>query len=177
MTSTTVNRIVLFGVFACATAVFGGCSSAPPPRPVAAPVAPAPTALPAKTAPLEKPAPTYAGPWEDPSNPLHRRTIYFDYDNAEIQPDYLPVLRNHARYIGTTAGLRVMLEGHTDERGSRDYNLALGEQRADAVRRFMLAEGVRADQLETLSYGEERPASVGHDEAAWRQNRRVFIAY
>lgn len=131
----------------------------------------------AATAPAETTTPSYAGPWEDPSSPLHNRIIYFDYDNAEIKPEYLVLLRTHAGYLGSHAGTRVTLEGHTDERGTREYNLALGDRRAEAVRRLMLAEGVPPNQLNTLSYGEERPADQGHGEDAWRQNRRVVIQY
>lgn len=120
---------------------------------------------------------TYRGPWEDPTNPLYRRTIYFDYDSAEIKPEYIAVMRTHAAYLGTNSARRVTLEGHTDERGTREYNLALGDQRAEAVKRFMIAEGVLPDQLDTLSYGEERPVGSAHDDASWRQNRRVYIHY
>ena len=121
--------------------------------------------------------PTYRGPWEDPSNPLYNRIVYFDYDSSTIKPEYIGVMRNHAAYLGTNAGTRVTLDGNTDERGTREYNLALGDQRADAVRKFMVAEGVSPGQVATLSYGEERPANPGHSEAAWGQNRRVVIQY
>ncbi len=116
-------------------------------------------------------------PWEDPASPLYERTIYFDYDTAQIRPEYVNLIRTHARYLGDHPDLRVTLEGHADERGTREYNLALGERRADSVRQFMLAEGVRATQLATLSYGEERPAVLGHSEESWRLNRRVIIQY
>ncbi|MCF1183139.1 peptidoglycan-associated lipoprotein Pal [Marichromatium gracile] len=119
----------------------------------------------------------YAGPWEDPANPLSKRVIYFGYDNAEIAPEYVALIRTHARYLGTHPQVRVTLEGHTDERGTREYNLALSDQRADSVRRVMLAEGVRTDQLEVIGYGEERPASPGQSESSWRLNRRVVIEY
>ncbi|WP_373510569.1 peptidoglycan-associated lipoprotein Pal [Thiocapsa sp.] len=158
-------------------AVFGaGCSSVPKQQtePVTSPVLSAP---PTTTAPLESTRPVYAGPWEDPGNPLYQRTIYFDYDTAEIKPEYLPVLRTHARYLGTNAGVKATLEGNTDERGTREYNLALGDQRAESVRRLMIADGVPPNQLSTLSYGEERPANPGHSEQAWRLNRRVVIQY
>ncbi|MBK1724659.1 peptidoglycan-associated lipoprotein Pal [Thiocystis violacea] len=160
-----------------------GCASTPrEPLPESVPVAP-PAPLPrvtredAVTTPVEPIKPTYAGPWEDPANPLFNRTIYFDYDTAEIKQEFLPLMRTHARYLGGHTETRVTLEGHTDERGTREYNLALGDQRAEAVRRFMLAEGVRPDQMATLSYGEERPAGLGHNEQSWRQNRRVIIQY
>ena len=161
-------------------ASLSGCASKP--ATVADPLTTGPASMPpamreTTTAPLESSRPTYAGPWEDPASPLYDRTIYFDYDNAEIKPEYVTLIRNHARYLGAQGGTRVTLEGHTDERGTREYNLALGDQRADAVRRFMIAEGVRPNQLSTLSYGEERPADPGHTEQAWRQNRRVVIQY
>lgn len=113
----------------------------------------------------------------DPNNPLSRRTVYFDYDSAVIPNEYIPLLRQHASLLQRDPRVRVVLEGHTDERGSREYNLALGERRALAVRRFLLAEGVPDHKLHTLSYGEERPADPGHDERAWAQNRRVELVY
>jgi peptidoglycan-associated lipoprotein len=116
-------------------------------------------------------------PWEDPSSPLYRRVIYFDYDSTEIRPEFVPVLQGHAGYLAKHPAARVTLEGHTDERGTREYNLALGDQRAQTVQRYMLAEGVRADQLATLSFGEEKAASLGHGESSWSQNRRVEVAY
>jgi peptidoglycan-associated lipoprotein len=151
-----------------------GCASTPPPP---QPVIETPRPLPVATPRYEAPKPTYRGPWEDPSNPLYARTIYFDYDSSEIKPEYIAVMRNHARYLGSNLGTRVTLEGHTDERGTREYNLALGDQRAEAVRRFMVAEGAATDQMSTLSYGEERSAESAHGEQAWRQNRRVIIQY
>jgi peptidoglycan-associated lipoprotein len=153
-----------------------GCASKPTPSDAASMPAPI-QGRPATTTPMESTRPTYAGPWEDPSSPLYQRTIYFDYDTAEIKPQYLDVIRTHARYLGSQPGTRVTLEGHTDERGTREYNLALSDQRAEAVRRFMLAEGVPANQLVTLGYGEERPADPGHSEQSWRLNRRVIIQY
>jgi peptidoglycan-associated lipoprotein len=116
-------------------------------------------------------------PLDDPSSPLYRKVIYFDYDTAEIQPRYIDLLRVHAGYLYQKPGASVTLEGHTDERGTRDYNLALGDQRADSVKRFLTAEGVPADKLTTLSYGEERPADPGHNEQSWALNRRVELVY
>jgi len=165
--------LILFcaGLAGCASRPMSGDTSASTPGPGTT-VGGATT-----TAPLESSRPTYAGPWEDPSSPLYERTIYFDYDSAEIKSQYLNLIRTHARYLGSQPDRRVTLEGHTDERGTREYNLALGDQRAEAVRRFMLAEGVPAKQLATLSYGEERPADPGHSEASWRLNRRVILQY
>jgi len=115
--------------------------------------------------------------FNDPSNPLYQRIIYFDYDSSDIRPQFIEVLRAHSLYLSTTPGANVLLEGHSDERGTREYNLALAEQRAHTVRRFMLAEGVASGQIETLSYGEERPAQRGHDEESWALNRRVELVY
>lgn len=116
-------------------------------------------------------------PWDDPASPLYRRVIYFDYDSSEIRAEFVPLLQTHAGYLAKHPGTRITLEGHTDERGTREYNLALGDQRAQTVQRFMLAEGVRADQLATLSFGEEKPVAPGHEETSWSQNRRVELAY
>jgi len=104
-------------------------------------------------------------------------TIYFDYDRAEIKPEFVSVVAAHARYLNAHPDVRVRLEGHTDERGSREYNIGLGERRAQAVRRALLLQGVREDQIVTVSYGEERPAVMGSDEAAYAKNRRVEISY
>jgi len=116
-------------------------------------------------------------PLDDPSSPLYRKVVYFDYDTAEIQPRYLDLLRVHANYLYRTPGTAVTLQGHTDERGTRDYNLALSDSRAGAVKRFMTAEGVPADKLTTLGYGEERPADPGHNQQSWALNRRVELVY
>lgn len=159
-----------------ASVLAAGCTSAPKQSIEPAAPQPMPT-VPTTTAPLETTRPVYAGPWEDPSNPMYQRTIYFDYDTAEIKPEYLPVLRTHARYLGINTGVKATLEGNTDERGTREYNLALSDQRAESVRRLMIADGVPPNQLSTLSYGEERPANPGHSEQAWRLNRRVVIQY
>ena len=103
--------------------------------------------------------------------------IYFDYDKAEIKPEYVSVIAAHAKYLNGNANRKARLEGHTDERGSREYNIGLGERRAQAVRRALMLQGVSEAQLATVSYGEERPAVDGHDETAYAKNRRVEIGY
>ncbi len=113
----------------------------------------------------------------DPNSPLSQRVIYFDYDNSNIKPEFVEVLRAHARYIATTPKAKVMLEGHTDERGTREYNLALAEDRAGAVRRFMRAEGAAESQLGILTFGEEKPTQPGQGEQIWALNRRVELVY
>jgi peptidoglycan-associated lipoprotein len=103
--------------------------------------------------------------------------IYFDYDKAEIKSEYLPIIAAHAKYLSGNANHKVRLEGHTDERGSREYNIGLGERRAQSVRRALMLQGVSDAQITTVSYGEERPAVQGSDEAAYAKNRRVELAY
>ncbi|HEY6454947.1 MAG TPA: peptidoglycan-associated lipoprotein Pal [Steroidobacteraceae bacterium] len=108
---------------------------------------------------------------------LAQRTIYFGFDSSEINPEGMALISAHAHYLVAHSNLHVRLEGNTDERGSREYNIGLGERRAQAVRRAMLLQGVAETQLSTVSYGAERPAVEGHDEAAWSKNRRVMINY
>ena len=106
-----------------------------------------------------------------------RSVIYFEYDSSEIRSEYLDVVAAHAAYLVKYPTAKVRLEGHTDERGSREYNIGLGERRAQAVRRALTSQGVADTQIATVSYGEERPAVPGSDDAAYAQNRRVELAY
>ena len=121
------------------------------------------------------------GPEDEIAGPqaglLATRVIYFDFDSAEIKGQGTDVVAVHAKYLAAHSSARVRLEGHTDERGSREYNIGLGERRAQAVRRALLLQGAADAQISTVSYGEERPAVPGHDEAAWAKNRRVEIVY
>ena len=103
--------------------------------------------------------------------------IYFDFDRAEIKPEFVSVIAAHARYLNDDPGRRVRLEGHTDERGSREYNIGLGERRAQAVKRALMLQGVAEDQIVTVSYGEERPSVLGSDDESYSRNRRVDISY
>jgi peptidoglycan-associated lipoprotein len=105
-----------------------------------------------------------------------RNVVYFTYDSSEIPSQYLPVVAAHAAYLTRYPTARIRLEGHTDERGSREYNIGLGERRAQTVRKALMLQGVAESQIATVSYGEERPAAEGHDEAAYAQNRRVVMA-
>ncbi|MAL98419.1 peptidoglycan-associated lipoprotein Pal [Hydrocarboniclastica marina] len=105
------------------------------------------------------------------------RTIYFDFDSAEIRAESRDVLMAHARYLANNSSTDVVLKGHTDERGTTEYNLALGERRAQAVERYLAVNGVSRDRIETVSYGEERPAVSGSGEEAYAKNRRVELEY
>ncbi len=105
------------------------------------------------------------------------RLVYFDYDSYVIKPEFQKLIEANARYLASDARLRVVIEGHTDERGGREYNLALGQRRAEAVRRALTLLGVADAQVEAVSFGEEKPAVAGSTEAAWSQNRRAEINY
>lgn len=104
-------------------------------------------------------------------------TFYFDFDTSEIKPEARDVLMAHARYLSNNPGQNVRLEGHGDERGSKEYNLAIGERRANAVQRFLIVNGASRGQMETVSYGEEKPAVMGSSESSWAQNRRVELVF
>ena len=108
---------------------------------------------------------------------LAKRVVHFDYDSSELSNDDYQTLQAHAQFLMANANSKVALTGHTDERGTREYNMALGERRAKAVESFLITSGVNAGQLEAVSYGKEMPVNPGHDENAWKENRRVEINY
>jgi peptidoglycan-associated lipoprotein len=122
-------------------------------------------------------ASTLGPEFNDPNNPLSKRTVYFMLDSSEVMPDFVPIIAAHAQYLVANPVQRITLEGHGDERGSREYNIALGEQRAKAVAGMMKVQGVSENQLQIVSYGEEKPAAFGSDEESWEKNRRVEIVY
>ena len=114
-----------------------------------------------------------AGPTASAKN----RTIYFDFDRDEVKAEFREIVAANGRYLAANPNSRVRLEGHADERGSREYNIGLGERRAQAVKQALLLQGAGASQLATVSYGEERPAATGSDEESWALNRRVELVY
>ena len=105
------------------------------------------------------------------------RLVYFDFDSNVIKPEYQSIIDGHARFLRSNPSRHIFLEGHTDERGGREYNLALGQRRAEAVRSALKLLGVQDTQMEAVSFGKEKPADPGHDEGAWGKNRRVEIVY
>jgi peptidoglycan-associated lipoprotein len=113
----------------------------------------------------------------DGTGPLARKVIYFDFDKSEIKPEFAEIVSAHARNLTSHPGYKMKLEGNTDERGTREYNIGLGERRAQAVRRALMLQGVAESQLTTVSFGAERPAAEGDDETAWAKNRRVELVY
>jgi len=167
-----MKNLVSVAVLVASMVLLTGC-----PKPKAEPPAPQPET----TAPTG--ADTSGANAEDadaagPSGELlSKRIVYFDFDRADIRADSQSVVAAHAAYLAKNPAQKVRLEGHADERGSREYNIGLGERRGQAVRRAMLLQGVAEAQLTTVSYGEERPAVAGSDEQAYAMNRRVEIVY
>ncbi len=160
--------------------VLAGCAgcTTPAPEPVPVPEETAPPMVEPTPDPEPAGPPTDAeGVWLGPDGQPLARTLYFDFDKAVIRPGDLRTLERHADFLRANRNRSLLIEGHCDERGTREYNLALGERRANAVRSFLMSDGVRDSQIETVSYGEERPVDVGHDESAWSKNRRAELIY
>jgi len=118
-----------------------------------------------------------SNPLRDPNNILSKRSVYFDYDSFVVKDEYRPLVEAHARYLQQNRSARATVQGNTDERGSREYNIALGQKRADSVKRMMTLLGATESQIETVSFGKEKPKNPGHDETAWAENRRDDIVY
>ncbi len=116
-------------------------------------------------------------PLKDPSNILSKRSVYFELDSNIVKDEFKPLVSAHARYLQQNRAAKVTVQGNADERGSREYNIALGQRRADAVSKAMQLLGAQANQIETVSLGEEKPKATGHDEASWVENRRADIVY
>lgn len=159
------------------------CASTPlkdPPAPVIEKSAPpattgTPAADPRAIARVE-PTPS-TDPLNDPASPLSKRSVFFDFDEFVVKAEFTPTVEAHGRFLVANKNRRIVIEGNTDERGSREYNLALGQKRADAVKSRLTLLGVADEQVETVSFGEERPRATGSDEASWAQNRRADIVY
>ncbi len=132
----------------------------------------------ASTTQRQQPSQPLAGnPLTDPNSPLAKRSVFFDYDSNSVKDEYRGMVTAHSRYMADKRDSRMRIEGNCDERGSREYNLALGQRRAESVKKIMTVLGVSDGRIETVSYGEEKPMSPGHDESAWAQNRRADIKY
>ena len=114
---------------------------------------------------------------KDRNNILSKRVVYFDFDTDAVKPEFAALIQAHANFLAQNRDRKIRLEGHADERGSREYNMALGQRRSNAVRKATSILGVSADRMETISFGEDKPKGTGHDEASWAQNRRVEIVY
>lgn len=168
-------------------ALLAGCSSSGPEQPAApteskTPVAPsgpsgtpvAPSNVSGKTMTPEE---ALMASLKDPNSPLSKRVIYFDYDSYAIKDSYASLISAHAKVLAANPKLKMLIQGNTDERGSREYNLALGQKRAEAVKRALMLLGVQEAQIESVSLGEEKPRMEGSDEAAYAENRRSEMLY
>lgn len=156
------------------TTLLAACASQKPKEtPAAEPAQPAPAATTETTAPAQ-PA---VNPLDDPNSILAKRSTYYPFDVSVVQPEDRPLVEAHAAYLRDHPDQKVRLEGNCDERGSAEYNLGLGQRRADGVKKMFIAGGVRPDQITTVSYGKERPKATCHAESCWKQNRRTDIVY
>ncbi len=157
--------------------VLAACSSTKP----EAPQAPMASETPAPSASLPKAASAVAkvevSPFDDPASPLSRKSVFFEFDKYTISPADQVIVTAHAKYISTHSTAKVRLEGNADERGGREYNLALGQKRADAVKKSLVLLGASEASVESVSFGKEKPVDFSHNEDAWAKNRRVDIKY
>ncbi|MFN4330159.1 MAG: peptidoglycan-associated lipoprotein Pal [Limnobacter sp.] len=161
-------------------ATVAACSSTVPlnDKPVETKTGKAPSTAPsADTRAVPTVTPGDLDPLNDPKGVLAKRSVYFDLDSYDVKGEYREVVQNHAKFLVANPGRKIVVQGNTDERGGAEYNLALGQRRADAVKTLMLALGVKASQVETVSFGKEKPKATGSNEAAWAENRRADIAY
>lgn len=144
---------------------------------------PVPVAVKAPTAPVAPPAQSTVksviaiSPLDDANSPLAKRSVFFGFDDFQIRSSDLPLIEAHAKYLAANKSAKVRLEGNADERGGREYNLALGQKRAEAVRKSLRLLGVPDSSLEAVSFGMEKPVDAGHNEDAWAKNRRVDLKY
>ena len=118
-----------------------------------------------------------ANPLRDPSSPLSKRSVYFDFDSFNVKDEYKPMIEAHGRYLQQNRSAHMTVQGNTDERGSREYNIALGQKRADSVKRMLTLLGAQESQVESVSMGKEKPRAQGHDESSFAENRRDDILY
>lgn len=116
-------------------------------------------------------------PLNDPQGVLAKRSVYFDYDSYIVKPEFQQVVENHAKFLQSNRSRKIIIQGNTDDRGGAEYNLALGQKRAEAVRKSLSLLGVPESQMEAVSLGKEKPKALGSDEAAWAENRRADIVY
>ncbi|MGE5451156.1 MAG: peptidoglycan-associated lipoprotein Pal [Acidobacteriota bacterium] len=169
----------------CLAALLAGCSSTPKSTVAdststapSAPAAPAPASPTTAATPSSAVTPVSIPEYLDPNSALStNRSIYFDFDDFSIKSEFNPVIERHGQFLSAHPAVAVKVEGHADERGSAEYNLALGQKRAEAVAKALKIYGVKDAQVESISWGKEKPKASGHDESAWSQNRRADITY
>jgi len=166
---------------AATVALFAGCASTPPAESKAGVEDRTPTASTEKggaaAAPVAPKAEQQVNPLKDPNNVLSKRSIFYDYDKYDVKDEYKPLLQAHARYLAQNRGAKMLIQGNCDERGSREYNIALGQKRADGVKKLLTLMGVPDSQIESVSLGEEKPRCTEQTEECYGQNRRSDMLY
>jgi peptidoglycan-associated lipoprotein len=172
-----IRRLARTAVPVVLTAMLVACASEQAKQAPVATAAAAPKSTQGPGTQSVAPKPVAANPLTDPNSMLAKRSVFYDYDSYAVRPEFRPLVEAHAGYVKQHPGSSVIVEGNGDERGSREYNLALGQRRADSVKKLMVLLGDSERQIETVSFGEEKPRAAGHDEAAWAQNRRSDIVY
>ncbi len=179
----SLTHLIRAGFASAAVAlVLAGCSSVnldeQKPAPIVDASATKPTGPDTRAVvPVDTQASRPLDPFTDPNNPLSKKSVYFDFDSFVVKSEYQPVVEAHGKYLASTKNRRITVEGNTDERGGREYNLALGQKRAEAVKQRLMLLGASDSQIETVSFGKEKPRAVGSNEEAWAQNRRADIVY
>jgi peptidoglycan-associated lipoprotein len=174
-----MNNIKTTAILFAAASLLAACSSTPLPPPATPPAAQtAPTAPPATPETKSAVAPVVVPDHLNPNSAISKdRIVYFDFDDYAVKPQYSAMLERHSKYLTANAKLAIKVAGNADERGSSEYNLALGQKRADAVVRAMKLYGAKYAQLEAVSWGKEKPVALGHDEESWAKNRRAELDY
>lgn len=174
------TSLIKYVALSSLVAVLAACSSAVPlnDKPVETKTGKAPgTGTQGDSRAVPTVTPGDLDPLNDPQGVLAKRSVYFALDSYEVTGEYRQLVQNHAKYLAAGSNRKVIIQGNTDERGGAEYNLALGQRRADAVKTLMLALGVKESQIETVSFGKEKPKATGSNEAAWAENRRADIVY
>ena len=164
---------------ACTVALLSACSTpAPVVAPAPAPVAAAPAPAPAAPAPVAAPAAAALPAYLDPNSSIYKnRSVYFDFDKYTVKPEFDAVIADHGKFLAANPNVSIKVEGNTDDQGSAEYNLALGQKRAQAVITALKTQGVQDSQMEAVSFGKEKPKASGSDDASRAQNRRADLAY
>jgi peptidoglycan-associated lipoprotein len=178
---TIMRKMLTSAVLGGMVFLLAGCPN-PPVAPEKAPVDERSVTPPAATGdtntnPVASPGVDSSGLADVKKGVLAKRSIYFEFDKYDIQEQYKPLVDAHARYLVAHPDRKMLIQGNCDERGSREYNLALGQKRADAVKRALILLGAKETQIESVSLGEEKPRALGHDEASWAENRRGDVLY
>ena len=175
-------RAMFYVLSAASLLALASCATEPKPA-AEAPVEGKPGApQPVQTQPVKpiatpKPGGSAFAALKDPNNILSKRTVYFDFDKFDVKPEYRPLVEAHAKFLRENPSAKMLIQGNADERGSREYNVGLGQRRSDAVKKMLTLLGAREDQIESVSLGEEKPACTEHSEECWAKNRRDDMLY